>query len=207
MRIDESSLPIRAESTHTTLAKEQLLASLRSPYYRREFVRERVKSSVALQIRALREQRNKMTQKELGEAIGMAQTWISKLENPEYGKMTVATLVRLAVAFDTDLEIKFRPFSTLIDNLPMQDGSYYDVPSFTDEYGDLRNDVIEGHASEGLSPTRPNKVVEFPGPMGGEYESAALVSKQGIERQGVQLQRMPSQSEAGQYRGQRDAYR
>jgi transcriptional regulator with XRE-family HTH domain len=79
-------------------------------------------------------QRNKMTQKQLGDAIGMAQTWVSKLEDPEYGKMTVATLLRLAEAFDTDLEIKFRPFSRTIEVLPRQGPGYYEVPSFEEEY-------------------------------------------------------------------------
>src|SRR5665213_79996 len=107
------------ESEDTILAREELLASLRNEDYRRAFVGERVRSSMALQIRALRDQRV-MSQKQLGDAIGMAQTWVSKLENPDYGKMSVATLLRLAAAFDTDLEIKFRPFSKTIDHLPKQ---------------------------------------------------------------------------------------
>lgn len=120
---------------HTTLARAQLLSSLRDADYRQEFVRERVHSSVALQIRALRAQRNNMTQKELGDALGMAQTWISKLEDPDYGKMTVATLLRLANAFDADLEIKFRPFSKTLDALPTQGPEYYRVRSFEEEFG------------------------------------------------------------------------
>lgn len=121
-----------------TLAKHQLLDSLKDAEYRAAFVEERVKASIALQIRALREQRNKMTQKQLGTAIGMAQTWVSKLENPEYGKMTVATLLRLATsAFDTDLEIKFRPFSETLRTLPTQGPEYFNVPSFEEELPEL----------------------------------------------------------------------
>jgi transcriptional regulator with XRE-family HTH domain len=88
---------------------------------------------MALQIRALREQRH-MSQTELGHAIDMAQTWVSKLENPDYGKMSVTTLLRLAHAFGTDLEIKFRPFSTTIDRLSKQSDDYFLVPSFKDEF-------------------------------------------------------------------------
>ena len=122
------------ESEGTILARAELLSSLRDPEYRAEFVAERVRSSMALQIRALREQRNKMSQKQLGDAIGMAQTWVSRLENPDYGKMSVATLLRLAAAFDTDLEIKFRPFSRTINALPHQTDDYFVVPSFNDEF-------------------------------------------------------------------------
>jgi transcriptional regulator with XRE-family HTH domain len=136
------------ESQDTILAKFELLASLRDAEYRQMFVGERVRSSMALQIRALREQRE-MSQKALGDAIGMAQTWVSKLENPDYGKMSVATLLRLATAFDTDLEIKFRPFSSAIDRLPKQTDEYFRVPSFKDEF--------EGHS---LSEEEIDKAIE-----------------------------------------------
>lgn len=118
--------------SRTTLTRLQILRSLKDREYRREFVAERVRSSIPLQIRALREQRNKMTQKQLAETLGKAQAWISKLEDPEYGKVTVATLLELAHAFDTDLEIKFRPFSDLLKGIP-QGTEYFKVPGFDDE--------------------------------------------------------------------------
>lgn len=118
----------------TTSVRQQLLESFRDRNYRCAFVQERVRSSIALQIRALREQRNRMTQTQLGEKLGMAQTWVSKLENPEYGKLTVATLLRLAEAFDTDLEIKFRPFSETLGSLPKQGPEYFRVASFQEEF-------------------------------------------------------------------------
>jgi transcriptional regulator with XRE-family HTH domain len=115
------------------------LESWKDPEYRAEFVRERVRSSVALQIRALREQRDGMTQKQLGHAIGKAQTWISVLEDPEYGKMSVATLLSLAEAFDIDLEIKFRPFSRALRELTNQGPDYFEVRSFEQELPDLES--------------------------------------------------------------------
>lgn len=124
---------IQQESPATISVRSQLLESLRDQEYRRQFVDERVRSSMALQIRSLRDQRD-MSQKALGDALGMAQTWVSKLENPDYGKMSVATLLRLAHEFDTDLEIKFRPFSTTLDRLPKQKDDYFHIPSFKDEF-------------------------------------------------------------------------
>jgi transcriptional regulator with XRE-family HTH domain len=126
-------LSSRAESAGTISVRQQLLQSFRDPEYRHEFVNERLRASVALQIRGLRQARG-MTQKELGDAIGMAQTWVSKLENPDYGKTTVATLLRLADAFDTDLEIKFGPFSRALDSLRIQGREYFTVPSFDEEF-------------------------------------------------------------------------
>ena len=132
--------PTLIESAPIILAK-QLLDSWKDHDYRSAFVWERVRSSIALQIRALREQRNKMTQKQLGDAIGMAQTWVSRLEDPEYGKMTVATLLRLANAFDADLEIKFCPFSRALDELSKQGTEYFVVPSFADELPKLESEI------------------------------------------------------------------
>jgi transcriptional regulator with XRE-family HTH domain len=127
----------------TTLAR-QLLDSWRDPEYRVQFVRERVQSSVALQVRALREQRNAMTQAQLAERMGKAQPWISQLENPEYGKMSVATLLDLAEAFDADLEIKFRPFSRSLYELSRQDREYFQVPSFEEELPALEQAAASG---------------------------------------------------------------
>lgn len=132
MNEEKLSLPIQPASALMTLA-DQLLESWKDREYRTEFVRERVRSSVALQIRALREQRSAMTQKQLGDALGKAQTWISVLEDPEYGKMSVATLLSLAGAFDTDLEIKFRPFSMALLELIKQSSEYFEVRSFEEE--------------------------------------------------------------------------
>jgi transcriptional regulator with XRE-family HTH domain len=138
MNAEKLLSPTPLESTSTTQAK-QLLESWKDREYRAAFVRERVRSSVALQIRGLREQRNHMTQKQLGDAIGKAQTWISVLEDPEYGKMSVATLLSLAQVFDTDLEIKFRPFSRALHELTDQDSEYFSVRSFEQELPDLEN--------------------------------------------------------------------
>jgi transcriptional regulator with XRE-family HTH domain len=138
MREDRSSSPTQTASAPTTIAR-QLLESWKDRAYREAFKHERVRSSIALQIRALREQRN-MTQAELGESIGMAQAWISKLEDPEYGKMAITTLLRVADAFDTDLEVKFRAFSRALDEFSRQDSSYFIVPSFEDELPRLEQD-------------------------------------------------------------------
>lgn len=139
MSAENLSNQTQPDSPVPTTQAKQLLDSWKDREYRFTFVRERVRASVALQIRALREQRNQMTQKELAEAIGKAQTWISVLEDPEYGKMSVATLLTLAEAFDTDLEIKFRPFSRALHELTRQGPEYFEVRSFEEELPDLEN--------------------------------------------------------------------
>jgi transcriptional regulator with XRE-family HTH domain len=121
-----------------------LLESWKDHDYRVQFVRERVQSSVALQIRSLREQRNGMTQTQLGKLMGKAQPWISQIENPEYGKWSIATLLDCAEAFDSDLEIKFRPFSRSLYELSRQDQQYFEVRSFEEELPELEEAATSG---------------------------------------------------------------
>lgn len=133
----------RTASDPTTIAR-QLLESWKDTDYRHQFVRERVQSSVALQIRSLREQRNGMTQTELARRMRKAQPWISQIENPDYGKWSVATLLDCAEAFDNDLEIKFRPFSRALHELSHQNEEYFRVNSFEEELPELERAATVG---------------------------------------------------------------
>ncbi len=195
----------RAESASTISVRQQLLQSFRDPEYRHTFVDERLRASVALQIRALRQARA-MTQKELGDAIGMAQTWVSKLENPDYGKMTVATLLRLAEAFDTDLEIKFRPFSRTLDSLPMQGSEYFTVPNFDEEFGSdelAPEDLQRAKAMEDrLRPAEPRSALSRSAYYPSQGAAADLVQPikkpVGMAASAAQEQYGSSQSSTGQ---------
>ena len=79
---------------------------------------------LASQIRATREER-RWTQRELGEhAGGKAQSVISQLEDPDYGRYSLSTLKRIASAFDVALVVRFVPYSHLLDytsNLSLSD--------------------------------------------------------------------------------------
>lgn len=83
--------------------------------YRDAFVEENIKTRVAFQIRALREKEG-WTQQQLGEKAGKAQNVISRLEDPDYGKFTIRTLLDLASALDVGLEVTFVPFTHLVAN-------------------------------------------------------------------------------------------
>jgi transcriptional regulator with XRE-family HTH domain len=85
---------------------DRLVEKLSNREYRDAFVAEGVKSWVARQIRALREQR-KLSQSELGELCSKPQNAISRLEDPDYGQMSLQTLLELASAFDVALSVKF----------------------------------------------------------------------------------------------------
>ena len=81
-----------------TLVRQNLVAKFTDKAYRDAFVAEQIFSRLPLKIRSIREDQG-MTQRQLGDVAGMAQTWVSKLEDPNYGKLTVATLLKVASAF------------------------------------------------------------------------------------------------------------
>lgn len=88
----------------------QLFRGFSDEEYRHAYAEEYLNTLVAFQIRTIREQRG-WTQAQLGERCdGKAQGWISKLEDPDYGRFTMTTLRALARAFDCVLDVRFRSF-------------------------------------------------------------------------------------------------
>lgn len=79
---------------------------LQNRAYREAFVAEGVRNWVALQIRRLREARG-MSQAEFGQFIGKPQSVVSRLEDPDYGRLSVSTLLDVAAALDIALLVQF----------------------------------------------------------------------------------------------------
>jgi transcriptional regulator with XRE-family HTH domain len=118
---------------NTSLVKRDLLNSLKDREFRDAFKLENVYIGICFQIRALREQRDK-SQKQLGELAKMAQERISILEDPNAEtKPTLTTLLRLADALDVGLDVRFVPFSTVLDRSVHTDMKDLEVPSFDEE--------------------------------------------------------------------------
>jgi transcriptional regulator with XRE-family HTH domain len=112
-----------------TNLRQQLLKKFGDKEYRDAFVAEQIYSRLPLKILALREDRE-LTQKELGEKVGMAQAWVSKLEDPNYGKHTISTLLKVASACDVALHVDFVPFSYILDHSITLDRESFSVPSY-----------------------------------------------------------------------------
>jgi transcriptional regulator with XRE-family HTH domain len=93
-------------STNST----SLISKLHDREYRESFVSSLINSTIAYQIRYLRKNEN-LDQAELGVLAGMKQAAISRLENPDYGNLSVNTLKRIAKALDVGLIVRFAPFS------------------------------------------------------------------------------------------------
>lgn len=88
-----------------TLSKK-LIEKLMRKSYRDEYVAENVKTGIAYQIRALRDQRG-WSQKVLAAEMDKPQSVVSRMEDPDYGKLSVQSLLDVAAAFDVALLVKF----------------------------------------------------------------------------------------------------
>lgn len=91
-----------------TLSK-RLFEKLKSKPYRQAYVAEHVRTGIAYQIRALRTQRG-WSQKRLAEEMGKPQSVVSRLEDPDYGKVSIQTILEGAAAFDVALLVQYVSF-------------------------------------------------------------------------------------------------
>jgi transcriptional regulator with XRE-family HTH domain len=138
---------------NTSLVKRDLLNSLKDREFREAFNEENVYTGICFQIRVLREQREK-SQKQLGQLAEMAQERISILEDPNAEtKPTIATLLRLADACGVGLDVRFVPFSTVLDRSVHTDAKYLEVESFDKELPALEI-AIESELVEKKQPAR-----------------------------------------------------
>jgi transcriptional regulator with XRE-family HTH domain len=92
--------------------RTELTKKLVSKKYRYVFTDDRIRRGLPLQIRAIREARG-WNQKQLGDAAGIPQANVSRIENTREKFLSFQTLLRIAEAFDMALVVKFAPFSEL----------------------------------------------------------------------------------------------
>jgi transcriptional regulator with XRE-family HTH domain len=109
-----------------------LVVELKDKGYRDAYVASQIRIGLPLQVRALRKSRG-WTQPELAEYANMAQPRISEIEKPGERKLNIDTLLRLAAAFDVGLQVRFVPFSELINSSESLDLDTLWIPSFDAE--------------------------------------------------------------------------
>ena len=80
--------------------------------YREEFVTAQVKRGIPFQISTLLKDLG-ISQAELAQRSGLTQGVISRAANPNYGNLTLNTLIRIAAGFDVAFVGKFVPFTEL----------------------------------------------------------------------------------------------
>jgi transcriptional regulator with XRE-family HTH domain len=87
---------------------------LESRENRESYIRAKLNHLIPSQIRALR-LREEWTQKQLADESGMKQARISAVETPGVVNFSLETLIRLAAAYRVALQVRFVPYSAMID--------------------------------------------------------------------------------------------
>jgi transcriptional regulator with XRE-family HTH domain len=130
-----------SEITRSHSADKSIWRSFADRAYRHAYAAAHVGDFLAMQIQAMRMRRN-MTQTDLANRLGAGgQPKISKLETSCEG-VNLATLQRVAEAFDVGLIVKFAPFSEIArESLSAQADKY--IPSYSEESEDaIRNPSV-----------------------------------------------------------------
>ena len=94
--------------------RKRLAALAKSKNYRDSYVSSRARSLVAFQIQALRHQLG-LSQDEFAQKCGLKQSAVSRLENPEYGTVTVNTILQIALALDIAALVLFCSYPEFLD--------------------------------------------------------------------------------------------
>src|ERR1035441_9022428 len=92
---------------------ERLKRDFNDPDYRHVYDEGFLNSSIATQIKVLREERG-WTQAHLAGKAKMNQSRVSELEDVNFNSWTIRTLRKLARAYDLRLKISFEEFGTLL---------------------------------------------------------------------------------------------
>jgi len=142
MTIEKSLSPTETESVNTNSLRSQILQSLKtSEEYRYSFVEEKIQSGLAAQTRAIREQRE-MDAKQFAKKLGKKVSWIYRLEDPNLPPPTIPSLLEVARALGVDLEVRFRPFSCLLNDLDRLSTDSLKAASFDEELPELERSCM-----------------------------------------------------------------
>ena len=85
------------------------LAKFDRKAYRDGYLQAKVRGLIAYQIQALREKTG-LNQTDFAKKIGKTQSVVSRLEDTEYGRVSVQTLLDVACALDVALVVKFASY-------------------------------------------------------------------------------------------------
>jgi transcriptional regulator with XRE-family HTH domain len=100
--------------------------------YRDAYVQSQIRTALPFQLRALRTGKG-WSQGTIAERAGMAQPRISELERPSGRMPNLDTLCRIAAAHDVALDVRFVPFSELIERSEGFDPDHFTVKTFEEE--------------------------------------------------------------------------
>lgn len=115
-------------------AFSKIWEKLRDKAYREAFVTAQLKRGLPTQIRVMLKDRG-WTQDDLARRSGLKQGAISRASDPDYGNLTINTILRIASGFDVAYIGRFVPFSDLARWYSRLSESALSVSSFGDDPG------------------------------------------------------------------------
>lgn len=116
-----------------TMSFRKAWQKLKEKMYRHRLVEADAKRSIPFQMRALLKKQG-ITQGQLAERAGLTQGAVSRALNPNYGNLSMNTIVRIAAGFDVAFIGRFVPFSELVRNHEeLSEEALADVPTFEEE--------------------------------------------------------------------------
>ncbi|HEY0322440.1 MAG TPA: helix-turn-helix transcriptional regulator [Pyrinomonadaceae bacterium] len=128
--------------------------------FRDAYVYEHVKRVIPYQLRAMRKERD-WKQGDMGKAVGKPRNVINRLENPNYGKLTLKTLFEIASGCNVALLVKFVPFSRLLKEYEDVSFEALSAASVTDEKEiEKLNEWAADEEAETIDTTRHFQVLE-----------------------------------------------
>lgn len=130
--------------------ERQILNSLHNKEYREELAIEHVNTTLAIQVRKMREN-HQWKQSDLAARLDKHQETVSQWENPDYGRHSMTSLKALAAAFDVALLVKFMPFSELVQDMVNLSEARLSPPSFREEqYYASASAAVTSNPMEGI---------------------------------------------------------
>ena len=176
---------------------EQMWSRLEEKSYREQFVAQQVKRAIPFQIRAMLKARN-WTQSELAERAGIEQGVISRAANPNYGNLSLSTIIRVAAGFDVAFIGKFVPFSELGQwFLNLSESELGGVLSFSDDVAG----IAEANSASKLAAGGPAASVSRALPPGAAQQASGRQAAHFYEAAqsvlGTTIHRRPSAGSCG----------
>jgi transcriptional regulator with XRE-family HTH domain len=129
--------------------RERLLAEFQDQDFRHAYLEDFLNSVVSTQIRTLREKAG-WSQAELADLIATTQSAISRNESPDYSRWNIATLRKLARAFDRALIVKFAGFGEALGDIERFRLDRLIPPSFDEDpvfHGGAVSAAVAGESS------------------------------------------------------------
>jgi transcriptional regulator with XRE-family HTH domain len=121
-----------------------------SKRYREEFVAAQVKKGIPFQIRTLMKKHN-LSQQELAKRSDLTQGVISRAANPEYGNLTLNTIIRIAAGLDVAFVGKFVSFNDLAEWFSTLSEDSASVQTFEQENAELERTVDENTTAAAMA--------------------------------------------------------